>query len=343
MPPPKVPYQPYADVHQTPAGPGDARPTALQIIEDNDLLGKLTNKTVLITGGSSGIGVTTAAAFYETGAKVLITARDMPKVEKVIDDIVHNSPSKDKKFPRPEAIEAHLDNLQSVRDAAKVIKSKVSSLNILINNAGIAFIPYSKTVDGFELGIGTNHFSHFLLFQELKPLLLAGAKECGSTSRVINISSAAHRRSAVHVDDIIFEHREYDLYLGYGQSKTANIWMANALTRKYGAEGLTGLSVHPGVIATDLGRHMSQKQIDDLIARNQSRIKSLEQGAATTVWAAVSPHFEDVANGGRYLADVGEAGTAGSNHEAYSPHAYDEDGEDKLWKLSCKAVGVDED
>ncbi|KAK4496686.1 hypothetical protein PRZ48_012668 [Zasmidium cellare] len=342
--PPKSPYQPYAKLHKTLDGPGDSHPTALQIIKDNDVLGKLTNKTILITGGSSGIGVTTAAALYETGAKVLITARDIPKLEKVIDGIIANSPSGDRAFPRPEPIELHLDSLQSVRDAAKLIKSKISTLNILINNAGVAFLPYCKTIDGLETGIATNHFAHFLLFQELKPLLLAGAKESGSTSRIINLSSGIHRMSTVHVEDINFEKRDYDVYSAYGQSKTANVWMANALTRKYGAQGLTGLSVHPGVISmTGLGRHLSQEDLDALVTKTAKKAKSLEQGAATTVWAAVSSHFRDLGNGGRYLAEVGEAGPVDEKGEGYAMHAYDEQGEEKLWRLSCEPVGVQDD
>lgn len=116
MPAPTEPYQPYADVHQDPAGPGDARPTALQIVEDCGAVGKLKGKTVLITGASSGIGVEAARALYSAGASLFLTARDLPKLEAVIADIVASSPAE--VAPRPQAVEMRLDSLASVRAAA---------------------------------------------------------------------------------------------------------------------------------------------------------------------------------------------------------------------------------
>lgn len=127
--------------------------------------------------------------------------------------------------------------------------------------------------------------------------------------------------------------------------------MATTLTRLYGDRGIVGLSVHPGVIlTTDVYRYMSEEALKDLDSkRDHSQIKTAEQGAATTVWAVVSPHFDGPANGGSYLSDVGEcppmdpskAGVVGVS--GYAPHAYDEESADKLWQLSCKAVGIASD
>jgi len=137
MPAPESPYQPYADVHKQLNGPGDARPTALKVIEDCDLVGKLSNKTIVITGTSAGIGIDTAAALYEAGAKLILTARDIPKLEKIIEDIVSHAKF-NKSGPRPEAVEVHLDSLESVRKGAEVIKSKANGkLNILIGEEEI--------------------------------------------------------------------------------------------------------------------------------------------------------------------------------------------------------------
>lgn len=205
--------------------------------------------------------------------------------------------------------------------------------------------PYSTTEDGFELQLGTNHYAHFLLFQLLKPLLLSS-----TPSRVVCLSSSGHRRSPVRFDDIDFSGGEtYDRWLAYGQSKTANIYMASSITRHYGSQGLIGLSVHPGVIWTDLGRHLSQEDIDAMGLESDpamtSTMRNPEQGAATTVWAAISTHFDRVENGGRFLADVGECGPYDPNDTdpgsaGYGEHAYDEVAGEKLWKLSYEKVGL---
>lgn len=158
---PETPYMPYAAVHEHLNGPGDSRPTTEQILKDNNAHGKLKGKTILITGCSSGIGVETAKALYETGAQLFLSARDIPKLQKVIDEIIAQASNKD--TPRPEALEIHLDNLESVRKGAEEFQKRSNQLNILINNAGVMACPYSKTKDGFELQIGTNHFAHFLL------------------------------------------------------------------------------------------------------------------------------------------------------------------------------------
>ncbi|TKA73649.1 hypothetical protein B0A55_06507 [Friedmanniomyces simplex] len=350
MPAPTTPYQPYADVHKQTNGPGDARPTALQVVEDCGMLGKLTDKTILITGCSAGIGIDTARALYETGAKLLLTARDVPKLEKVIDDIVSHA-QHNKTGPKPEAIEIHLDSLASVRKGAEIIKAKSGGkLNILIANAGIMAVPLGKTIDGFESHMGTNHFAHFLLFQLLKPSLLQSAQDSGTASRVITVSSAGHRSSTIRFDDMFWDEDPgaYHKFLGYGQSKTANVYMANSIHRHYADKGVIGLSLHPGAImTTDLGRHMTKE--DFALFGDMSKFakisKSAEQGAATTVWAAVSPHFEGQ-NGGRYLDDVGESGpmAAGAlvGGAGYAPHAYDEEAEERLWGVSCRAVGEGE-
>lgn len=139
----------------------------------------------------------------------------------------------------------------------------------------------------------------------------------------------------------------YKKWPGYGQSKTANIYTASSITRHYGKQNLIGLSVHPGAIKTNLSRHLSEEDFKIMgdPAKAAPMYKSPEQGAATTVWAAVSPHFEGK-NGGMYLGDVGEASKATPNDRpavaAYYPHTYDEDAEERLWKLSCKTLDVPE-
>lgn len=342
---PSSPYQPYASSHLNPQGPGDARPTALQILEECNAIGNLRNKSILITGASSGIGVATAAALYQTGAQLFLTARDTTKLEQVVDSIVADPSSQS---PRPKAVEMRLESLASVRKGAQLVRSQTPSLNIIICNAGLMFVPQEVTEDGFEMHLGVNHFAHFLLFQELKPLLSRGAKTSGHLSRVVMVSSSGHRFSDISFDDMNFERSKYDAVVAYGQSKTANIYMATALTRRHAKDGIIGLSLHPGVIMeTDIRRHMSDEAVKTLHDQTDPRlVKSTEQGIATTVWAAVSPHFEDIANCGRYLSDVGECSPLDPNVKlavgasGYAPHVYDEGKAGRLWELSCEAVGM---
>ena len=349
MAPPTTPFAPYADLHKEQNGPGDARPDWMQVLKDCDAIGKLKGKNVLITGCSAGLGIETAKAKYEAGATVFMTARDMPKLEGIIDDVV-KSAQFNKDGPRPQPVEIHLDSLESVRKGAEDFKQKSGGkLNILINNAGVMAAPYSTTKDGFESQIGVNHFAHFLLFELLKPLLLETAKKEGTSSRVINLSSAGHGMGGIQFSnkselDKWNKGEGYHKWQSYGQAKTANILMANAIDRKYGDQNLHAVSLHPGGIMTDLGRHLEESDLERFKTPEMQKIfKSPPQGAATTVWAAVSDHFEG-GNGGRYLEDVGETPAkpedAPFGAKGYSPWAHDEAKEDQLWKISCDVVGV---
>jgi NAD(P)-dependent dehydrogenase (short-subunit alcohol dehydrogenase family) len=344
-----IPYQPHASSHIDPQGPRDSRPTAQQILEDCKAIGSLAQKSILVTGASSGLGITTAAALYKTGAQLYLTTRDITKMERIIDDIVaEQSLSVPNSFPRPRSVELHMDSFASVREAAKTVKSRTQTLNAIICNAGVMFVPNEPTKDGFEAHLGINHLAHFLLFQELKQLLISGAAQSKSLSRVVCVSSSGHRFSGINFDDINFDRSDYDAVVAYGQSKTANIYMASTLSRLYKADGIIGLSLHPGVIMeTDVRRYMSEEAVANLHSQTDLRqVKSAEQGVATTVWAAVSSYFEDVSRGGRYLADVGECLPMDPRMEravgasGYAKHAYDEAKAEKLWAWSCKAVGT---
>ena len=273
MGPPTKPYQPYAKEYEVCNGPGDQRPTALQVIKDCGAAGSMKGKVILITGCSSGIGAETFRALYETGAQLILTARNMTKLAEVIEGVKAKATIKD--APEPHSVEIHLDSLVSVRKAAEEFKARFDRLDILICNAGIMATPEGKTEDGLELQIGTNHFAHFLFFQLVKPVLLSTTAS-GNSVRVIAISSAAHRRSGINFDDINSS-QGYDKWVAYGQSKTANIYMANSIERHYGSKGLHGLSVHPGGIMTDLPRHLSAEDIkmfDNMV----HKFKSPEQG-----------------------------------------------------------------
>lgn len=343
-----IPYQPYASSHINPQGPGDSRPTAQQILEDCNAIANLTTKSILITGASSGLGITTAAALYRTGAQLYLASRDIPKMERIIDDIVaERSSISPSCFPRPRSVEMHLDSFASIREAAKTVRSQTQTLNAIICNAGVMFVPHEPTKDGFEAHLGINHLAHFLLFQELKQLLILGAAQSKFLSRVVCVSSSGHRFSGINFDDINFDRSKYDAVVAYGQSKTANIYMASTLSQLHKSDGVIGLPLHPGVIMeTDVRRYMSEEAVANLHSQTDPRqVKSAEQGVATTVWATISPYFDSVSRGGRYLSDVGECSPMESNIKravgasGYATHAYDETQADRLWAWSCKAVG----
>jgi NAD(P)-dependent dehydrogenase (short-subunit alcohol dehydrogenase family) len=331
-------YQPYAKQHQEPQGPGDARPTGLKVIEDNDLVGKLSDKVIIITGCTAGLGIETARALHATGAQLFLTVRNKEKGEAVVQDILKTSQGK----RSIELLLMDLSNLSSVKSAAADFLSRSDKLNVLINNAGVSLSPKTITADDFELAMGTNHFGHFLLFQLLKPTLLKSSTS-SFQSRVVNVSSSGHRVSPIRFHDMDFSKEGYNKWAAYGQSKTANIYMANSIERHYGAKGIHGFSLHPGAIfGTEQLRHATE---DDLAAMGGEEAlrnveKSLAQGAATSVWAAVATKLEG--KGGVYLSDVGEAQPAAETElvggPGYGPHAYDEEAEEKLWKLSYEAV-----
>ncbi|ATZ47691.1 hypothetical protein BCIN_03g00030 [Botrytis cinerea B05.10] len=200
----------YALSHEHPSGPGDARPTAQQIIQDEGIEGQWANKTILITGCSSGLGVETARALAATGATLYLTVRDVAKTKAILGDLLQ--------LDRIHLLTLDLNSLASVRSCASEFLSRSESLNILIENAGVMTTPEGRTMDGFETQIGTNHLGHFLLFQLLKPVLLASATP-EFNSRVIILSSVGHRISDVHFENLNLE-GEYEPWKAYGQSKT---------------------------------------------------------------------------------------------------------------------------
>ncbi|GKT46450.1 WW domain-containing oxidoreductase [Colletotrichum spaethianum] len=333
----------YASSHVSPKGPGDARPTALQVVNDEGLICKLSGKVVLVTGANSGIGVETARAIHATGATLFLTARDLAKARQAVDS-VKNGPGPKSDAPI-HAIELRLDSLASVRSAAKAFLSKSDKLNLLILNAGVMATPEGKTEDGFETQFGTNHLGHFFLFQLLKPALLA-ASTPEFQSRVISVSSMAHRFGKVRFDDFNFTKDPYEPWSAYGQSKTANIYFANEVERRYGSKGLHALSLHPGIIATNLSQYLPKEHLESIAKDEalQKNMKSIPQGAATTIYAAISKEWEG--RGGKYLSDLVEQGPAdmGSQSEpGYAPWAYDEVSAKQLWEESNKLVGFNDD
>ncbi|KAJ4180374.1 hypothetical protein NW755_011868 [Fusarium falciforme] len=310
----------YANDHVNPNGPNDARPTALKIIRDEGLDRKLTGKVLLITGCTSGVGVEIARAIHATGADV--------ESQKVV------------------YLDMSLDSIASVKKAAANFLELSKTLNVLICNAGIALAPQGTTRDGHETHFGVNYVAQFALFHELRDTLLASATPEFS-SRVVTTSSMVHAMSTFLLDDYNFERTPYEAYVAYGSSKTATLWMANEIERRYGSKGLHATSVHPGAVLTE--KISAQMGGSEGTMQNPAiglYMKSIAQGAATKVWAAVGKEWEK--RGGRCLVEVSEAGPLrGSETDiirlGYTPHAYDEDGEKRLWKIGLELIGAQDD
>ncbi|KAF2649250.1 putative short-chain dehydrogenase/reductase [Lophiostoma macrostomum CBS 122681] len=331
----------YTEAHAKPQGVGDARPTALQIIKDEGVENKLTGKVIVITGASSGIGVETARALATTGATLYLTVRDKVKAEENLKDILGNG--------RTFLIDMDLSSFASVKAAASAILQKSGNkVNILVNNAGILGIQ-TRTLseDGHELHFATNHLAHFLLFQLLKTALLASSTPEFS-SRVVNLSSSASRASKLlPSDNYNFEKSDYDFNIAYASSKLANVYMASEIERRYGHLGLHATAVHPGGIHTGIGRHVDPKFVEAIYADEKllKWLKNPEQGAATTVWAAVGKEWEG--KGGKYLEDCSESEEGPDDSDmfgtGYVPQTYNEAEEERLWKDSVKMVGLEDD
>ncbi|KAL2828308.1 hypothetical protein BJY01DRAFT_240962 [Aspergillus pseudoustus] len=312
----------YAAVHNSPKGP------------DQTLEEKLSDKVILITGCSSGLGVETARALYVTGATLFLTVRSVKKAEANLGDIVGSD--------RVHLLHLDLNSLESVRSCADEFKSKSKTLNILIENAGVMACPESRTADGFELQFSSNHLSHFLLFYLLKPVLLASSAP-DFNSRVAIVSSSAHRMSSINFNNINLE-GEYEPWKAYGQSKTASIWTANEIEERYSSQGLHAFGLHPCAIQTDLLRHVpgDQKASWDGDEGLVNYWKSPTQGAATTVWGAVAKELEG--QGGKYLDDCQVAGPYDPNKgtwgPGYAPWAFDAGGQMRLWVETLNILGL---
>ncbi|EWG49190.1 alcohol dehydrogenase [Fusarium verticillioides 7600] len=327
----------YAAAHEDTQGPGDARPTALQIIKDEGVEGKLKGKVIVITGTSSGIGIETARALAETGAKLFLTARNLDKAKKACAEFFDAS--------RMEFIELDLTSFDSVRTAAQSILDKTDNINILVENAGCMAVPELElTKDGHEMQFGVNYLAHFLFFELLKPALLAAVTP-ELNSRVVVLSSSAHQHSSINQsDNYNFQKGGYDPWLSYGQSKTADAYLANEIDRRYGSQGLHATSVHPGGIMTELTRNIPPEVLQPLASSDTAKkmLKSPEQGAATTVWAAIGKQWENA--GGKYLEDCQEAPPAKQIDphfgKGYAPHIYDPEREARLWQDALKIVGL---
>jgi NAD(P)-dependent dehydrogenase (short-subunit alcohol dehydrogenase family) len=301
--------------------------TAAEVIAGIDL----TDCNAVVTGASSGIGIETARALAGAGAAVTLAVRDRAAGERVAADVRAGTGN-----PAVDVGQLDLADLASVRSFAAGFDRP---LHILINNAGVMALPERhRGAAGWELQLATNHLGHFTLATGLHAALVAGAG-----ARIVSLSSVAHLRSPVVLDDLGYERRSYDPGEAYGQSKTANVLFAVEATRRWASDGIFANAVHPGaILESNLSRHLDPQVLEQLRSSGRYRYKTLAQGAATSVLVATSPQLQGV--GQRYFEDGNEAEPVEDAAAGYAQghgvarYALDPAMAERLWEASETAI-----
>ncbi|MDE2930673.1 MAG: SDR family NAD(P)-dependent oxidoreductase [Chloroflexota bacterium] len=314
---------------QTPVNSKFDRDTpASEVVQEVDLTGKL----AVITGGSTGLGKETARALGNAGADVFIGARNEEKLENARLELLGAGTKAVYSVP--------LDLMEpdSVEQFANAVLDLDRPVDILINNAGIMACPLSRNSLGFEAQLATNFIGHALLTSLLAPALVRA-----KTARLVSLSSTGHHNSPIVFEDINYESREYEPFVAYGQSKTANVLLAVQAARHLADKGVTVTAVHPGMIETELGRHFSEEEWAGLMQQTKDLdmpdFKTVESGAATSVWAATAPELEGL--GPIYLEDCQVAPIVEEPNAAFGvlQYALDPDLADQLWVKAEEMLG----
>jgi NAD(P)-dependent dehydrogenase (short-subunit alcohol dehydrogenase family) len=303
----------------------------------------LKGKRILITGVSAGLGVETARSLAAHGAQVVGAARDLNKAKAATEQVRKEAAANGGGF---ELIELDLANLKSVRACADRLLAKGEAFDVVIANAGVMATPFGHTADGFETQFGTNHLGHFVLVNRIASLIRDGG-------RLINLSSAGHRYSNVDLDDPNFQRAPYEPFVAYGRSKTANILFAVAFDKRHRDRRVRAAAVHPGGIKTELGRYVEPGRMEKVVNEINQQLaeqgkgpfqwKSIPQGAATSVWAAVIAPADEI--GGRYCENchvgqiVPDHVTITAISEGVRGYALDANNAEALWKKSEELVG----
>jgi NAD(P)-dependent dehydrogenase (short-subunit alcohol dehydrogenase family) len=303
----------------------------------------LRGKRILVTGASAGLGVETARSLAAHGAHVVGAARDLQKAKTATAQAQKDAAAGGGSL---QLIELDLASLKSVRACADRLLEKGERFDVVIANAGVMATPFGHTADGFETQFGTNHLGHFVLVNRIARLIRDGG-------RLVNLSSSGHRFSNVDLEDPNFKKTPYDPFVAYGRSKTANILFAVAFDRRHRGRGVRATAVHPGVIQTELGRHVDTTQFEQMIEQINQQLaaagkppfqwKTIPQGAATSVWAAVVAPADQI--GARYCENCHVSQIVPDNititpvSEGVRGYALDLNNAEALWKKSEALVG----
>ncbi|KAK7946960.1 NAD P-binding protein [Apiospora aurea] len=308
-----------------------------------DCAPQIAGKTVLVTGATpGGLGAAFALAIAKhRPACIILATRNLATAEETAAQIRTLTEASDVQV---KCVALDLGSLSQVREAAAEVNALDETVDVLVNNAGVMACPYAKTVDGIERQFGTNYVGHFLFTNLLLPKMLAR----GVPVRVVNISSDGHRLSHVRFEDLDFDDgKVYNRWIAYGQSKTANMLFSLSLARKLGKKNLVSVSLHPGVIWTNLGRDVKQDEFAEIgeldqiqghrsILEQGLKIKTPECGVATHVVAAFHPSLDAPELNGSYLLDCNPV-----KREEMLPWGRDPVDAERLWKIGEKLVSQD--
>ncbi|XP_025104046.1 retinol dehydrogenase 13-like [Pomacea canaliculata] len=278
---------------------------------------RIPGKTVIITGANTGIGKETAKELARRGGRVILACRDLEKAEQARAEIVLETANRSVVVKKLD-----LASMGSIRAFAKDIIANEPHIDILINNAGIMRCPKMLTEDGFEMQLGVNHLGHFLL-----TMLLLNKLKSSAPSRIINVSSLAHTRGAINFDDLNSA-KSYDPGQAYAQSKLANVLFTRELAKRLENTNVTVNALHPGVVKTELGRHLpiAKSYISSFLLKPIMwlLLKTPSQGAQTTLYCALTAELDGVT--GKYFSDCREKDVA--------PAAKDDKAAKRLWAIS---------
>jgi NAD(P)-dependent dehydrogenase (short-subunit alcohol dehydrogenase family) len=302
----------------------------------SDFKDQVKGRIILITGPSQGgIGAETAISLaHGSPSTILLLGRSLPKIQPTIDAIHAINPSITTKF-----IPINLDSLSSVRAAATAILNddSIPKLDVVINNAAIMACPHGLTTDGFEVQLGTNHLSHFLLTNLLMPKILLAAPN----ARIINVASVGHLASDIHYEDPNFTGgKDYVSWIAYGQAKTANILFSVGLNQKLAGKGVRSFALHPGSIASGLQQYLTPEMMTDALKewakmgrQLPQRRKNFQEGCSTTLRAALDPSLAQQKM--VYLNDCQPS----EDPEIVQPYAIDGENAEKCWAMTEEMIG----
>ncbi|MDF2934168.1 MAG: oxidoreductase [Chryseobacterium sp.] len=308
----------------------NAKSTSAEVIKGIDLTGK----TAVVTGGNTGIGLETVKTLAKAGATVIVPARDIEKAQKNLQGIAN-----------VEIVEMDLMNPKSIDIFAGNFLASERPLHLLINNAGIMWVPLRRDNRGIESQLAVNYLAQFQLTAKLWTAL-----KKANGARVINVSSQGHQFAPFNFDDPNFEHREYETLQAYGQSKTAVNLFSLELDDRAKEFGVRAYSLHPGSIAgTELGREAPLElfikmgfcdEKGNMLPEVTASLKTIPQGASTTIWCATSPQLDNI--GGVYCEDtnISELALSPDVSAGVKPYSLDETNAKRLWQLSETLTGI---
>lgn len=293
-----------------------------------------TDRTVLVTGANSGLGLRTAEALAAAGARVLLACRSAERATVALESVKAKATA-----AAPEVVSLDLADLDSVEACAGNVRSIVDRVDVLVNNAGVMALPLRRTPQGFEMQFGTNHLGHFAFAGRLLPALLASP-----TPRVVTVASQGHRMGRIRFEDPNWEKGRYAKWLAYGQTKLANLLFTSELDRRAEEAGsaLLAVAAHPGYSRTHLsaaGPELSGNKFMLQATKLSDRLlgQSDEMGALPQLYAATMP---DVA-GNDYFGPDGPFEQRGyPERVGRSSRANDAAAARRLWELSEELTGV---